>query len=560
MVRKRSGHVQIIVACLVSLMGLANILSAWLVHHHPHFHRLVHSLPGAVLQGGWLGNVIAGSVQLFLSWSLARRKRQAWLITVIVLFVATVSALLRGPHYLQAFINFSILVLLLALRSEFTAASDPPSVRHGLAILAGGILFTYLYGLAGFYLLDRHFHQQFCISEASHQTIAFLTWLNTPELAHPNRLARWFLDSLALIQFGTLLYGLGKVLQPVVYRHTVLAAERKRAAAIVTKHGRSSLAHLTLLPDKLYHFSRSGDSFVAYTLVGNVAVVLGDPVGPDDDIPRLVGEFTDLCAKNDWYPAFYQTLPDHLPVYLEHGYKILKIGEEAIVDLASFSLSGRSRKSLRQTVKRLERKGYQAELLLPPLSDETIRELKEVSDHWLRRKKGGEKRFSLGWFDTEYLRSCPVMVVRDAQETIQAFANIIPEYQRMEGTIDLMRYREEDKGLVDFMFVHLIEHFKKEGYTTFNLGLCPLANVGGQPGATLQERAVHFFYEHFNQIYSFKGLRQFKEKYAPTWEPRYLVYPSPLVLPKIALAIVSANAGGSLWSYLQAWRKTAPLR
>ncbi|HHW41333.1 MAG TPA: DUF2156 domain-containing protein [Syntrophomonadaceae bacterium] len=119
-----------------------------------------------------------------------------------------------------------------------------------------------------------------------------------------------------------------------------------------------------------------------------------------------------------------------------------------------------------------------------------------------------------------------------------------------------MRYREEERGLVDFMFVRLIDHFKEQGYATFNLGLCPLSNVGGYPGASLQERVVHFFYEHFNQLYSFKGLRQFKEKYDPRWEPRYLVYPNSLVLPKIAAAIVSANAGGSLWSYLQAWRKT----
>lgn len=116
-----------------------------------------------------------------------------------------------------------------------------------------------------------------------------------------------------------------------------------------------------------------------------------------------------------------------------------------------------------------------------------------------------------------------------------------------------MRRRGVERGLVDLMFVRLIEYFKEKGYDTFNLGLCPLANVGEHPGASLQERAVYFLYQNFNQLYSFKGLRQFKEKYAPRWEPRYLVYPHPLVLPKIAVAIVTANAGGSLWSYVQAW-------
>ncbi|MGI9863057.1 hypothetical protein SDD30_16905, partial [Moorella naiadis] len=235
----------------VGLIGVANILSAWLVYHPARVGWLRHYLPWVVLRGSWLSSVVAGSVQLFLSWSLGRRKRQAWLITVAMLLVSTGSNLLRGLHYGQAAINFGLLLVLLALRSEFTAASDPPSVRHGLVIFAGSTLFTCLYGLLGFYLLDKHFHQHFSIFEASRQTIAFLTWLSTPELERPNRLARWFLDSLGIIQIGGLVYGLSMVLRPVVYRRTVLLAERKRAAAIVQKYGRSSLVHLTLLPDKV---------------------------------------------------------------------------------------------------------------------------------------------------------------------------------------------------------------------------------------------------------------------------------------------------------------------
>ncbi len=542
-------------AFLVGLTGVGNILTAWLVHHPARFIWLKHYLPWMVLRGSWLSSVFAGTVQLFLSWSLGRRKRQAWCIAVAMFLISTAANLLRGLHYGQAAFNLGLLLILLALKPRFTAASDPPSVRHGLAVFAGVTLFTYLYGLSGFYLLDKHFHQQFNLAEASRQTIAYLAWLATPELEHPNRLARWFLDSLAIIQVGGFLYGLYMVLRPVVYRRTVLLPERKKAAGIVERYGRSSLVHLTLLPDKIYHFSRSQRSFVAYTLVGNVAVVLGDPVGPEDDIPHLIDEFTTFCANNDWHPAFYQVLPDYLPVYQACGYKILKIGEEAVVDLHTFTLAGSSRKNLRQTVNRMVRRGYSTELLLPPLREETLRELKEVSDHWLRLQKGGEKRFSLGWFEPAYIRSCPVMVVRDSQGRVQAFANIIPEYRRNEGTIDLMRRREGESGLIDLLFVRLVEYFKEQGYDSFNLGLCPLAGVGDHPGASLQERAVYFFYQHFNQLYGFKGLRQFKEKYAPRWEPRYLIYPHPLLLPKIAMAVVTANAGGSLWKYVQAWRE-----
>jgi len=549
----RSPRLRQLAALLVALNGAFGILSAWLVHHPARFTLLAHHLPVPLLRGSWLTGVLAGAVQLFLAWSLSRRKWQAWRIVVVVLLFSAGAQLLRELHYGQAAFSLGLLLLLLVLKPQFTAASDPPSVRHGALVFLGAALFTYLYGLLGFYLLDRHFHQNFNLLDASRQTLAFLAWLDTPALARPNLLARWFLDSLAVIEAGGLAYGLVMVLQPVVYRRTVLAAERERARGILERHGRSSLAHLTLLPDKTYFFSRSGQSFAAYTLVGNVAVALGDPVGPEEDIPRLISEFRDTCGENDWYPVFYQTLPDHLPGYHTAGFKSLKIGEEAVVELAGFSLAGSRRKSLRQSVGRMTRLGYTTELLEPPLGDDTLARLKEVSDQWLRLQTGGEKRFSLGWFDPSYLKPCPVMVVLDATGRFQAFANLIPEYRRNEGTIDLMRRRSAENGLMDMLFIRLIEHFRERGYETFNLGLCPLAGVGDEPGAGLQERAARFFYQHFNRLYSFKGLRRFKEKFDPCWEPRYLIYNSALALPKIAVAVVRANAGGSLLTYAGAW-------
>lgn len=544
-----------LLAWLVAVNGVVNIMSAWFIHHPARLTTLRHYLPLVVIRGSWLTGVLAGSAQLFLAWSLARRKKMAWLVTLLVLVLSTVTQLINGRHYLQVAINLVLLVSLLALQPCFTAASDPPSVRRGVLAFPAITFFTLVYGSAGFYLLDRYFHRQFNLIDSVRQAVSFLLRLDTPELARPALPARWFLDSLAIIQYGGLFYSFLAILRPVVYRRITVPAEREKARAIVNRHGRSSLAHLTLLDDKDYFFSRSGLSFVAYTLVGNVAVALGDPIGPDEDIADLISRFKEVCEKNDWHPVFYQVLPDFLALYQEAGLKSMKIGEEAVVELAGFSLAGGSRKSLRQSAGRAERRGYTTELLPPPQSEETISRLKEVSDHWLKHQQGGEKRFSLGWFDPDYLRQCPIMVVKDGNGTIQAFANLIPEYRRNEGTIDLMRRREDDGGLMDLLFVRLIEYFREQRYDTFNLGLCPLAGVGEDRDAGVQEKVARLFYRHFNQLYSFKGLRQFKEKFGPRWEPRYLIYGSSLALPKIALAIVTANAGGSLRSYLESRRE-----
>ncbi len=541
-------------AILIALNGIINVLSAWLIHYPARIALLVKVLPLVVIQGSWLTLVTAGSMQLFLSFSLGRRKKLAWQIVVVVLILAMATNLLRGLHYGQAAINLGLLLLLLVLKPHFTADSDPPSVRHGVFIFLGTFVFTYLYGMFGFYLLDRHFHEHFDLLESSRQALAFLAWVSTPEVGRPTLLARLFLDSFAFLETGGLVYGLSMILRPVVYRRRTLPAERKWAKTILEQYGRSSLAFLTLLPDKFYYFSSSKKSFAAYTLVGNVAVVLGDPIGPVEDIPNLIAQFKKTCERNDWHLIFFQVLPDYLPIYINLGFKVLKIGEEAIVDVQNFTLEGGARKSLRQSLNHALRKGLTTKLIVPPLDDDVLQQLKEVSEDWLKFQHGREKRFSLGWFELNYLRQCPVMVVLDAKGNIQAFANLISEYQRNEGTIDLMRRRGKDSGLMDLLFIRLIEYFREQGYAGFNLGLTPLAGLGDQPGTSVPEKVLNFYYHHFNQLYAFKGLRQFKEKFGPRWEPRYLIYTNPFLLPKIAVAITTANAGGNLFlTYLGAW-------
>lgn len=136
------------------------------------------------------------------------------------------------------------------------------------------------------------------------------------------------------------------------------------------------------------------------------------------------------------------------------------------------------------------------------------------------------------------------MAVHGPDAGIIAFANIIPEYQARESTIDLMpRRRGAPPGTMDFLFVSLFEWARTQGYATFNLGLSPLAGVGETAADPTVERALHYIYAHLNQFYNFRGLHQFKDKFTPAWSPRYLVHPGLASLPAVALAIVSADAG-----------------
>jgi len=275
-----------------------------------------------------------------------------------------------------------------------------------------------------------------------------------------------------------------------------------------------------------------------------VGLALGDPIGPPEDAAGAIQGFIDFCQMNDWIPAFYQTLPDYLSYYRKSGLDILCIGQEGIVDLAGFTTEGKVNKPLRNAVNRLSRTGHSFEVHLPPLSDTLLAELRGISDEWLTTMHGSEKRFSLGWFDDDYIRNSSVAVICNAEGFMRAFANLVPEYRLNEVSIDLMRHRQEiEPGTMDYLFVCLFEWARSQGYATFNLGLSSLYGVGQTPESSLPERTLHFIYEHINQFYNFKGLHEFKDKFHPQWSPRYLAYPGVANLAAVGLAIAAADAG-----------------
>jgi phosphatidylglycerol lysyltransferase len=245
-------------------------------------------------------------------------------------------------------------------------------------------------------------------------------------------------------------------------------------------------------------------------------------------------------------------LPDDLDLYRSLGFRVLKIGEEAIVDLKVFTLQGKPGKDLRAALNRMKKLGHEFKFYEPPISDQLLRELKVVSDEWLQLTHGSEKQFSLGWFHDEYLRECQIAFVQNADGQISAFVNIIPEYQLNEITIDMMRRRiEVEQGTMDFLFTMLLQHFKDQGYETFNLGLSALSGVGEKPKSPGLEKALHYLYKHLNQFYNLKGLHAFKEKYKPNWEPRYFIYPRKAALPDVIVALIRADSGDRLLDYFK---------
>lgn len=541
-------------ALLTALVGVVNLLSAVTPSVGERVRWLREVFPFEVRAGGHLFAAITGFFLLTLATNLLKRKRVAWLLTVGLLVVSILSHLLKGFDWEESLLSGVLLVQLLLMRHVFTAHSDKPSIAQGVKVLIGALLFTLAYGTAGFFLAStRHYDYNYNLAEALYQTLAMFFTEDNAGLEPQTRFGRFFANSIYMVGALTLTYAVFMLLRPVLLRgEPATSQERQRAKELVQQYGQSSLAHFALLNDKAYCFSPSGRSVIAFVPKGRGAIALGDPIGPTDDRKEAIVSFQQFCQHNDWYPAFYQTLPDDIDLYRSLGFRTLQIGEEAIIDLKAFTLQGKAGRNLRTPLNKLTKLGHEVKFYQPPISEQLLKELKAVSDEWLKMTQGSEKKFSLGWFYEDYLRECEIAVVHTSDRQISAFANVVPEYQLNEITIDMMRRRTEvEQGTMEFLFISLFQHFKERGYDGFNLGLAALSGVGEKPKSPRLEKALRYLYEHLNTFYNFKGLHAFKEKFHPRWEPRYLIYPGRAALPEVVVALIRADSGDRLLDYFK---------
>ena len=538
-------------ALFTVMIGVINLLSAVRPALHDRLAVMRAILPLEILHGSRIASALAGFALLLLAGSLWRRKRNAWFMIVILLVVSIVAHLAKGLDFEEASVSLALLLLLVLLRNSFFAASDRPSLRQGFNVLMAAFAFTLVYGTAGFYLLDRHFSVRFGLLDGIRQTVLMFTSFTDPGLEPITGFGRYFADSIYVIAFASLGFALLMVIRPVLVREPATQGEREHAETIVRKYGYTALARPALFDDKSYFFYSNG-TVIAYTAHGRGALVLGDPIGPLKEAPAAIRAFKDFCTRNDWDPAFTSAMPEYLDMYKAAGLSTLCIGYEAIVDLKNFTLEGSEHKNVRNAVNRMDHLGYRFEVRLPPQDDELIVALHKVSDNWLAGQSGGEMHFSVGWFDESYIRESPVVVVVAPDGAPTAFANLVTEYQKNELTLDLMRHLQRvENGTMEFLFAGMLQWAAEKGYDTFSLGLSALVGIGEKPEDPRVERALHTISEYISRFYNYKGLHNFKEKFHPNWEPRYLAYPGPASLPVVLNTIVRAHSGDDfLWKYL----------
>ncbi|MDR6756805.1 phosphatidylglycerol lysyltransferase [Mycoplana sp. BE70] len=358
------------------------------------------------------------------------------------------------------------------------------------------------------------------------------------------------LRALLGLSIGASVVAIFSLLRPAAYRPKPPAPkEIARAIDIVARQGVAD-ANLVRMGDKSILFSQSGNAFIMYGIQGRSWIALTDPVGAKEDFDELVWQFVETARTGGGRAAFYQLSPLLLSSCADAGLRAFKLGELAVVDLARFDLKASGFSGLRQSFNRGVREGLSFSIVEASDVAGIIDQLQAISDGWLAHHNTREKTFSLGAFERDYVMSQPVAVVRKEGDII-AFATLLLTDLMIEATVDLMRFSQEvPRATMDFLFASILNHSKAAGYRTFNLGMAPLSGMARREAAPAWDRIGGLLFEHGERFYNFKGVRAFKSKFHPRWEPRYLAV-SNSTGAALALMDVTLLIGGGITGVLK---------
>ncbi len=498
--------------------------------------RMLALVPLPLIEAAHFLSSVIGVLLLFVARALLRRLDAAWWAAVVLVALALVFALPKGVAVTEAAVLAALLLALLVSRRQFTRRASLLAVPFtGGWLVAMAVICIAVVGLLFFAYRDvAYAHQlwwQFALSGEAPRSLRALVAMAVVALA------------LALRQ----------LVRPAAPPPPLPdAAQLAQAQAIVRAHD-SADAGLVLTGDKHLLFSPAGDAFLMYGRQGRSWIALFDPVGPYEAWPDLVWTLLERARDAGARGCFYQVGPEALPLYLDAGLRLFKLGEYASVPLPGFSLQGRRRGSLRTAVNRAERAGLRFEIVDTPQVPALLPALQPVSDAWLAQHRTAEKRFSIGAFDPAYLARNPIAVVRDETRII-AFASLLlagdPAGEASEASIDLMRHLPDaPPGTMDFLFARLLQHLAADGYQRFGLGMAPLSGMATHALAPQWHRMGRLLFARGEQFYNFRGLRAFKDKFDPQWSARYLASPggiAPLLVLADAAALIAGGYRGVL--------------
>ncbi len=511
-----TGVAPLALSAATFLGGAMLLLSGSLPSVRARMGDLAAILPLPLIEGSSIAASLTGTALLLLAPALYRRLDGAFLATRPLLLAAALFSIGKGLDYEEATACLCLAALLQWTRAAFyrrTTLTGQPIGPGWLASVAAVIALTIW---AGFFAYR-------------HVPYSENLWWKFALLSDAPRFLRATLGVIVMLA-GACVWRL-MAPGPASARGGLSAVDSATVRRILT-HANRTDAMLALTGDKRFLLSDAADAFVMYQVHGASWIVMGDPVGPREAWGELLWNLRDLADREQGRLLLYEVSSPVLDIAIGMGLNIVKFGEDAVVDLTTFTLDTPRLRALRKSERAVERKGARLHIVAAAEIATVFDELQSVSDEWLSAKAQREKGFSLGHFDRAYLDHFDVAVVT-IDDRIVAFANLWLTANRKEASVDLMRHRADaPPGTMDFLMVNLMLWAQAQGYARFSIGMAPLSGIEDRRLAPAWAKAAAFIFRHGERFYGFRGLRTYKEKFAPGWEPRYVAGPGGIGLLK----------------------------
>ncbi|HET8605969.1 MAG TPA: phosphatidylglycerol lysyltransferase domain-containing protein [Gaiellaceae bacterium] len=531
------------IAGVVFLAGALNLLYTMLPGRQDGL------LPGLTPDALWplarATRALTGVALVLAARGLARRRHRAWVVALAVSALATALHVLHGVDD-GSIPSALVLVLLVARRHDFDRPGDEATRALPLRRAAVSVATILAYGSSALWLnrmvADQPFSARFALDEILRGVLGLHAG-GSPHLA--DGFGQWYPLSLLLLGVAAIAWIVAGWLAPWRHRVRQEAHEREVARALVHAWGDDTLAPFVLRADKSYFFDEDEVAFLAYRVVNGVAVVSGDPVGPDGRFDALVGAFVAHARERDWRIAILGASERLIELYRAHGLHALYHGDEAVVDTAAFSLEGRAIRKVRQSVHRLEKAGFAVRVLRPSeIGAELREELEAITVDW--RAGRPERGFAMALDVLFGLGDGDAIFVVGFDADGQAGGFLHFAIAPAAGALSLSsmpRRQRTPNGFNEWLVCETIAWARAHGYGRVSLNFAPFAALLA-PEAELtavqgvQRRALLGLKGHFQ----LDNLLAFNRKFLPAWERRFVVYERRRDLPRVGVAALAAEA------------------
>ena len=537
-------------ALLTMLIGLSDIIAIFKPDWTHRLNRISYLVPGTLNAGIRSVDVIIGLMLLMLAHGLRRRKRRAFQAVIALL------AFDIGIHFYHsqfnmervptAIVSLVLLVALLYFRDEFYAEGDPRTRWRALWVFAGLVVADVAIGLT-YILFARGLEADYSFTQRVQEVMYGLVGVSGPVQWVPEARGDLFDVLTSALGVFTLVVTVYLFLRPAEPRARLGRADAVRVRELLGKHGdRDSLGYFALRDDKSVIWSPTGKACVCYRVVSGVMLASGDPIGDPEAWPGAIGPFLDEAARHAWAPAVMGCSELGAEVWCREGnLTALELGDEAVVNVADFSLSGRSMRNVRQMVNRVAKNGYEAEVRrvgdIPPRELDAI---VRAADTW--RGSQTERGFSmaLGRIGGPGDEDC-VLATAKENGVVRAVLQLVP--WGTDGlSLDLMRRdKGAQPGLNDFLIVEAIKAAPGLGVKQISLNFAVFRAAlerGERIGAGPVLRAWRSVLIFLSKWFQIESLYKFNAKFGPVWQPRFFVFPSTRDAPRIAVAALEAEA------------------